>query len=166
MATILSLEELQERNVLYHKKERLNFNSSETFRQRLEEYPLDRDFVDWAVKEGYIVIYEMEEYLDGEADFRRRLIKVIGLGTVPFDALEFVLAHELIHVSTPNLITGEEGKRFGHSKKGIVYEDIINEFAEKYVSNRPFMNYIHQIIPREVIKPFWVNQETGTATRE
>lgn len=175
MKSVLSLEELRDGNIPYHKVERLDFDSPETFRRRLQEYPLDKDFIDWVKDNGWVVKYD---YLfdGGLANFKTKRILVGTLSgcmdnedrrtaicylenekgyvkdwsIIDFENLELILMHELIHVAVPNLKTAE--MVFDYTPEGKVYEGIITEEARTYIPNRELMKYIHSMIPHQLAK--------------
>ncbi|MEK6862349.1 MAG: hypothetical protein AABY07_10390 [Nanoarchaeota archaeon] len=117
-----------------HNKKRLEFSSPKGLEQKLQEYPLNKGFIDWVVNLGYKIRY-LDMLPAGGTSFDTREI-FIRVYQKPLVSHDLVLVHELIHISVPI-------ESIDRVKK---YEYVIDKIAKRYAKDKEFMDYIKKSI--------------------
>jgi len=134
------------KNMPINDERRLGFDNPEDLRMRFEQYPLDKDFVDWVRNNGYKIYYNYA-LLSGQGRicFARRLIEV-GFGEEGTDSQEVNLSllHELVHISVPDSRLSTFHRR---SKIYGEYERVIENVAEKLLGLEGFLDYVKKTVP-------------------
>lgn len=121
---------LDDSTIPVHNKKRLEVNSPKELEQRLEEYPLNKDFIDWVVNLGYTISY-VDMIPQGGTSFYTREIFIREHQKPPVTQ-DFVLMHELIHIAVPTL-----NKR---------HEYAIDRVAARLMKNEELIEYIKKTI--------------------
>ncbi len=127
-----------------HDKRRLRFNSPEGMIHAFRRFPLNKDFIDWVVDQGYRLVYS-PYFKGGEGAVPGGKSKSIFIS--PYgsqDTIDLVIMHELVHVAHSKDINWECG-----SDEAEKYDSAIEEIAKDYVKDKAFLAYIKRKIPSE-----------------
>ena len=119
---------------------RLKFRGPKELKKRFEQYPLDRNFVDWVRDIGYKISYDKS--LFPCVSFEKRIIF-----NERFEDIS--LLHELVHISVPDhrLMFRYLGRCNLGNKIYEKYEEVIEEVAEKLLGLEGFVDYVERTIP-------------------
>jgi len=128
-------------NYPYHIRRRLGFNSPEQFRKLFELFPLNSEFIDWVVEQGFKIFYKDNFYAGmGCTDWQNKEIWISPKGDSKL--IRLVKVHELIHVALVG--TKFKTRTMDEQEK---YEKTIDEIAQKYVDNEEFIRSMETRIP-------------------
>src|SRR3989338_3154041 len=128
-----------------HHERRLKFRGPKELKKRFEQYPLDRDFVDWVRGVGYKISYG--KVLFSCVSFEEKMIIITDF--VKPEEYNAHLLHELVHISVPDhrLMFRYLGRcNLGNKIYGR-YEEVIEEVAEKLLGLEGFVDYVKRTIP-------------------
>ena len=133
------------KGTVIHDERRLSFNSPLEFRNILELYPLDLEYIDWWKKQRYALIFDR----DKPNEYGRTFLVmhdsngfiIVGFKDGMNKQLDITLAHELIHTAVPDARLSVNLPAEGREQLK-EYEKVIDEIAREYAKDKQFMDYI------------------------
>jgi len=128
---------------VYYKNEKRKYRSSpkELKEIILRYYPLTREFVDWAVGQGFKIQY-IPDWKEGMGAVWWSLRRIALSSQGEKKLIERVLVHEIVHI----LIPGVPGP-YGGLRENEEFEKAIDEVADVYLDDSDLIGYIRQRIP-------------------
>ncbi|MBR9691722.1 hypothetical protein GOV06_02955 [Candidatus Woesearchaeota archaeon] len=131
---------------------RLKFTNPEDFKQIMRECPLDKEFIDWVVTQGYKIRYHSKWSKGKGRIFTYPLQGTIHVSTNNGDnhnLTDLILVHEFVHIAVPDERLGLCLWIYNRNNINILnqYEEAIDEIAKEIVQDTDFMSYLKENIP-------------------
>ncbi len=125
-----------------HIRRRLQFSSPEGLKKLFRLFPLDKDFIDWVVGQGFKIVYR-KSFSDGmgSVSWVSREINVSPKGDSKL--VNLVKVHELVHIA----LTREINIGGLSLKEYEEYEKAIDEIAMSHINNSELMLYLDAKLP-------------------
>lgn len=124
-----------------HDKRRLKFSSPEGLKKVLQRFPLNKEFIDWVVEQGFKIEYR-SDWREGRGAVWWGLKRIVVSSQGETDLMNKTLVHELIHISVPGIPSPWDAWI-----SQIPYEEMIDQIAEIYLNDLEFMEYLKEKIP-------------------